>query len=247
MFFVVVPAYNEEKRIEKTVRDYAEYFDHRALILVVVNGCHDRTVEIVRELAGAYQNVKYVEFSEVIGKGGAVQEGFRHIISLSKNTEYEIRDASLIGFVDADEATTPVEYDRLAKQLGDFDGVIGSRFLKESVVSGRSWMRGVVGHLFHWVVRIFFHLPYADTQCGVKMFRAEALKKILPDLRIRNMAFDVEILVVAQKHGLRIKEAATIWDGKPNSGSLGSPFGIIKAGWNMFWTLIFLRKRITSI
>ncbi|HLC99434.1 MAG TPA: glycosyltransferase [Patescibacteria group bacterium] len=239
--FIVIPAYNEGGRIEKTVRDYAGYFGGRAEILVVLNGCRDRTGEIVKKLASEFHNVAYLEFSEAIGKGGAVQEGFRHILVRELGMRNE--ELGLIGFVDADEATKPEEYDRLSKLMGDASGVIGSRFLKDSVVTGRSLVRSVVGHAFHWIVRILFHLPYADTQCGVKIFQQEALRQILPELRIHGMAFDVEMLVVARRHGLRIKEAATVWEGKPNSGSLGSSVSIVKSGWKMFWSLVELRGR----
>lgn len=238
---IIIPAYNEEKRIEKTVRDYAQFFEKRAEILVVMNGCRDKTSEIVRHLTRQCQNVRYLEFSEAIGKGRAVQEGFRYF--LHHDTRYEIRDTSLIGFVDADEATSPEEYDRVARLMGAADGVIGSRFSSKSVVSGRSFLRGIAGHIFHLIVRMLFRLPYRDTQCGLKVFRRSALEKILPELQIPNMAFDVEILLTARKFGLPIKEVATQWSGKPDSGSLGSSTQFLKSGWKMFMTLLSLKRR----
>src|SRR3989338_9304287 len=126
--FIIIPAYNEEKRIEKTVRDYSEYFEERAEILIVLNGCRDKTGEIARDLKKNLSNIEYLEFSEAIGKGRAVQEGFKHAINSNYNllsTTYQ-----LIGFVDADEATSPEEYERLAGLIGEADGVIGSRFLR---------------------------------------------------------------------------------------------------------------------
>lgn len=238
---IIIPAYNEEKRIGKTVGDYAEYFGDQAKILIVLNGCRDKTGDIVRNLKNKYKNIEYIEFSEAIGKGGAVQEGFKHIL----NQGLGIRDKrfQLIGFVDADEATKPEEYERLANLMGEADGVIGSRFLKGARVSGRSVLRNGVGHIFHLIVKGLFNMPYKDTQCGVKIFKVEALERILPELKIKNMAFDVDLLVAARKNGLEIKEIPTIWRGQPASGSLGSPFGIIKNGWKMFWTLINLKNR----
>ena len=240
--FIIIPAYNEEKRIEKTVRDYAEYFKEKAEILIVLNGCRDKTGEIVRDLKKNLSNIEYLEFSEAIGKGAAVQEGFRHI--LSEDTRYKMQDTSLIGFVDADEATSPEEYERLAGLIGEANGVIGSRFLKGAQISGRSFLRNIAGYKFHLIVKILFNLPYKDTQCGVKIFKTAALKKILPELKVSNMAFDVEMLAMAQKYGLKIKEIPTIWNGQPESGALGSPISLIKNGWKMFWTLVELRKRI---
>ena len=240
--FIIIPAYNEEKRIEKTVRDYSEYFEERAEILIVLNGCRDKTGEIARDLKKNLSNIEYLEFSEAIGKGAAVQEGFKHAINSNYNllsTTYQ-----LIGFVDADEATSPEEYERLAGLIGEADGVIGSRFLRGAQVFGRSFLRNIAGYKFHLIVKILFNLPYKDTQCGVKIFKTAALKKILPELKVSNMAFDVEMLAMAQKYGLKIKEIPTIWNGQPESGALGSPISLIKNGWKMFWTLVELRKRI---
>ncbi|TAN58451.1 glycosyltransferase [Patescibacteria group bacterium] len=239
--FIVIPAYNEEKRIEKTVKNYAEYFSDKAKILIVLNGCKDRSSGIVRELAGKYKDIDFIEFSEAIGKGAAVQEGFRHI--LKNDSSFKIHASSLIGFVDADEATSPEEYERLAGLIGEADGVIGSRFLKGAEVFGRSVLRGLVGNGFHLIVKILFNLPYKDTQCGVKIFKAEALGKILPELKVSNMAFDVEMLAIALKRGVKIKEIPTIWNGQPESGALGSPISLFKNGWKMFWTLVELKMR----
>lgn len=240
--FIVIPAYNEEKRIEKTVRDYSEYFKEKAEILIVLNGCRDKTGEIVRNLKKEHSNIEFIEFSEAIGKGTAVRQGFRHV--LKHETWIMKHKTSLIGFVDADEATSPEEYERLGSMIGESDGVIGSRFLKGAKVSGRSFLRNIVGHKFHLIVKILFNLPYKDTQCGVKIFKSEALEKILPELRVSNMAFDVEMLLAARKHGLKLKEVPTIWSGQPESGALGSPISFIKNGWKMFWTLVELKMRI---
>ena len=239
--FIIIPAYNEEKRIEKTVRDYAEYFKEKAEILIVLNGCRDKTGEIVRDLKKNLSNIEYLEFSEAIGKGRAVQEGFRHI--LKNDSSFKFQVSSLIGFVDADEATSPEEYERLAGLIGEANGVIGSRFLKGAQISGRSFLRNIAGYKFHLIVKILFNLPYKDTQCGVKIFKTAALKKILPELKVSNMAFDVEMLAMAQKYGLKIKEIPTIWNGQPESGALGSPISLIKNGWKMFWTLVELKMR----
>ncbi len=240
--FIVIPAYNEEKRIEKTVRDYSDHFKEKAEILIVLNGCSDKTGEIVRGLKKDLVNIEYLEFSEAIGKGKAVHEGFRY--ALNKVSGFKFQDSSLIGFVDADEATSPEEYKRLAGLIGDADGVIGSRFLKGAKVYGRSFLRNIVGYKFHLIVKILFNLPYKDTQCGVKIFKADALKKILPELKVSNMAFDVEMLAIALKYKLKIKEIPTIWNGQPESGALGSPISLIKNGWKMFWTLVELKMRI---
>lgn len=242
--FIVIPAYNEEKRIEKTVRDYSQYFKEQAEILIVLNGCRDKTGEIVRNLKKDLSNIEYLEFSEAIGKGAAVRQGFHRIFN--NDTRCKMQDTSLIGFVDADEATSPEEYERLAGLIGEADGVIGSRFLKGAEVLGRSFLRNIVGYKFHLIVKILFNLPYKDTQCGVKIFKVDALKKILPDLKVNNMAFDVEMLLAARKHNLKVEEISTIWNGQPESGALGSPISLIKNGWKMFWTLIELKTRIKN-
>jgi glycosyltransferase involved in cell wall biosynthesis len=227
---IVIPAHNEEARIKKTLFDYLTYFKEEAEILVVLNGCKDNTLSVVKEVKKAFPRTLKIENLEEASKGGAVRRGFE----LSQN--------DLIGFVDADEATSPKEFEKLINQIDDFDGVIASRSQKGSIAR-MNFARKIVHKVFSWLVRLLFGLPYKDTQCGAKVFNKEAIKKVLPEMKINNMVFDVELLLLLRKYSFRINEAPTIWQGKESSASLGSPNKFLKVSFKMFITLLQLKKR----
>ncbi|MFH0818646.1 MAG: dolichyl-phosphate beta-glucosyltransferase [Patescibacteria group bacterium] len=230
---IIIPAYNEEQRISQTLRDYLIYFSSKkAEIIVVLNGCIDNTIDVVKTFQTQYPDLlKYIEISEAVGKGGAVQAGFKQA------------KGNIIGFVDADESTSPVEYDKLIHALPGNDGVIASRWLKKSIVKERTLLRKITSKLFVSLVKLFFNLPYHDTQCGAKVFTASAINKILPQLEVKNMAFDVELLIACRANDLKIKEVPTFWVDKTSSALLGSKIKLIKSAILMFKTLIKIRKK----
>jgi hypothetical protein len=121
-------------------------------------------------------------------------------------------DADLVGFVDADGATPPSEMLRLVEAAGDCDGAIASRRHPASVLPARRGLaREVTSAGFAFGVRRLFDLPYEDTQCGAKVFRREAMERILPLVSSRDFLFDVDVLLVAQRLGCRIATVPTIW------------------------------------
>ena len=85
-------------------------------------------------------------------------------------------------------------------------------------------------------------MPFSDTQCGAKLFKRQSLMKILPQLKETGMAFDVELLYVAYKNNLKIKEVPTVWVDQPGSPSLGSPFRVFSKGIKMIKTLFKIKK-----
>ncbi len=202
---LIIPAYNEEKRITKTAKAYYAYLQKNFPdfeLIIVCNNCSDNTPEIVQRLSKKLEKLKYLNFSYYTGKGGAVVEGF-------KKAHYE-----LVGFVDADNSTTPEEFDKLVRAI-EKDGVdcaFGSRALRESVlIIKQPFHRRLSGRMFSIIVRLLFGLGVKDTQCGAKLFKKYAIKKILPELRIKGFAFDVEILWKLKKHGFTYKEIPIAW------------------------------------
>jgi len=129
MLSIIIPAYNEEKRIGRTLENYANFFNSAYKedyeILVVLNGCEDGTLDVVRMYCKKYHQIKFIEYKERIGKGGAIIEGFKHA------------KGKLIGFVDADMATKPHSFNNLILEMEDNDGVIASRYLPGSVIITR--------------------------------------------------------------------------------------------------------------
>lgn len=226
---IVVPACNEEHRIESTLRDYCMHFADSAVIVVVANGCTDATAEIVRQLQTQMPNLRLIEISGRIGKGGAVRVG------LATAAEH------YAGFTDADGSTPAAEFMRLyehCKQSGA-DAVIGSRWLPGArLTPAQPILRRFASRVFNAVVRVLFGLPFADTQCGAKIFKRSALSEILHSLEAADFAFDIEVLWRLIKHGFRVREIPTVW-----SDRCASTVTLLPAAGRMLATIARMRLR----
>ncbi len=226
---LIVPAYNEEHRIRPMLLEYLEYFNDDLAITVVLNGCTDNTKIVVETLQQKYPNrLSLLEFKEAIGKGKAVIEGWKHAT------------APILGFVDADASTSANEFEKILHSLNEYDGIIGSRFMKGGIVINRqSPLRTIMSRFFAYTVKFIFHLPYADTQCGAKIFRRETVLPILDTLKESSMVFDVELLWKLKK--ANIAEIPTYWVDKEGSSSLGKPIKFFKTGIEMVTALFRIR------
>jgi glycosyltransferase involved in cell wall biosynthesis len=208
---LLIPAYNEESRIEPVLRDYGRYFQEhytgKFQLVVVLNGCRDNTLGVVQRVAREFSFISCLEFKEPIGKGGALIEGLK-LAPL----------ADLVGYVDADGATSPKAFLDLVKQIGAADCVIGSRWIQGAVLHvEQSSRRQFASRVFHFIVERLFHMGIRDTQCGAKVMRREAVEKIHPYLRIADMAFDLNLLYSLKRAGFRIREVPTEWTDKIGS------------------------------
>lgn len=227
---LLIPAYNEEHRIEPVLRDYARYFQEQYRgnfhLVVVLNGCRDNTMGVVQRVAKEYPAISAVEFAEPIGKGGALIEGLR----LAAPGE-------LIGYVDADGATPPRAFHDLVKRIGEADCVIGSRWVSGAVLHvEQSGKRRFVSRGFHLIVEILFGMHIRDTQCGAKVMRREAVDKIHSALRIADMAFDINLLYSLHREGYRILEVPTEWTDK-----IGSKVNLVRTSTVMFLSALRIR------
>jgi glycosyltransferase involved in cell wall biosynthesis len=208
---LLIPAYNEEARIEPVLRDYARFFKEnyrgKFQIVVVLNGCRDNTLGVVQKVAKDFFSVSYLDFLEAIGKGGALIEGL-------KLAPF----ADLIGYVDADGATPPNAYWELVKKIGAADCVIGSRWLPGAVIHQlQTGNRQFASRVFHFIVQTLFWMNIRDTQCGAKVMKRVVAEKVHPFLRIADMAFDINLLVVIKRSGFKILETPTEWTDKAGS------------------------------
>lgn len=232
---IIIPAYNEEKRIGRTLEEYSNFFQNlkkkRILdseILVVINNTTDRTEEIVKEWQKKYKIIKYLNLKPG-GKGFAIIEGFKEALKDKKNT--------LIGFVDADLATMPSAYYDLIKNIGNYEGIIASRYVSGAIVRPKqSLARIFVSRVFNFLIRVLFLMPYYDTQCGAKIFKRQVIERIIHKLGITQWAFDVDLLYHAKKEGFKVKEHMTIWADKDYS-----KINFMKAGPRMALAIIRLR------
>jgi glycosyltransferase involved in cell wall biosynthesis len=197
---LLVPAYNEEKRIEPVLREYAAYFQQsyqgKFQLVVVLNGCTDNTLAVVRRVAAEFPTVSALEFREPIGKGGALIEGLK-LAPL----------ADVIGYVDADGASPPRAFHDLVKLLDGADCAIGSRWLPGARLhQAQTRLRRFTSRCFHLVVEICFRMHIKDTQCPCKAMRRAAVEKIHSTLRIADLAFDVNLLVSLKRAGFTVLE-----------------------------------------
>ena len=208
---LLVPAYNEERRIEPVLRDYAAFFARnysgKFQMVVVLNGCTDNTLGVVQKVAAEFPVIRALEFKEPIGKGGALIEGLK----LAAH-------ADLIAYTDADGATPPGALLALVRHMDQADCVVGSRWLPESIIhQSQTGSRRFASRVFHFIVQFFFRLNIHDTQCGAKVVKREVIEKIHPNLRIADMAFDINLLVAIKQAGYRIREVPTEWTDQAGS------------------------------
>ncbi len=201
---VVIPAYNEEVRLVPTLARIKEYLagqSYSSEILVVDNGSRDRTSEVARE-AG----VEVIEEPQR-GKGAAVRTGM-----LAARGEH-------ILFSDADLSTPIAEVEGLMAELqGGCDVAIASRGLPESKLPVRQpWYRELVGRAGNVLVRLVAVRGIADTQCGFKLFPRAIARRLFGAQLMTGIAFDMEILFLAQRSGMKIAEVPVTWIDSPET------------------------------
>ena len=204
-FLLLIPAYNEQDRIEATLRRYVEVFEERVpgqyTIQVILNGCRDRTLEIVQRFGEKHNGVGILNFPERIGKGGALIRGIQ-----------AAPEVDWIGYVDADGATDPEEFLRLLALCRDEDCVIGSRWLPGAVLHRQQTMtRQIASRGFNFIVQILFRLGVKDTQCPAKVLSRRATSAVQARLCIADLAFDVNLLYAVKRAGFAIREEPTEW------------------------------------
>lgn len=201
---VVIPAYNEENRLGPTVARIQGYLagqSYTSDILVVNNASTDRTGEVARATG-----VKVIDEPRR-GKGAAVRSGM-----LAALGDYVL-------FSDADLSTPIEEVEKLLASVRErYDIAIASRGLPESnIVKRQPWYRELVGRLGNVLVRMAAVRGIADTQCGFKLFPREVAQRLFRVARLTGAAFDVEVLFIAQRHGLKIAEVPVTWIDSPDT------------------------------
>ncbi len=209
---VIIPAYNEEKRLPKTLEEIDKYLrkqDYDYEILVVNDGSKDKTVEIAKGLISKIKNLIVTGYKKNRGKGYAVRFGM-----LEAKGDYRL-------FTDADNSTSIDHVEKIWPEFKKgFDVIIGSRDIKGAVLDPpQPWIRKLIlGEGFKLYRKIIIGLRgIEDTQCGFKCFTKKATEKIFQKCRINRFAFDPEILVIAKKLGYEIKEIPIYWKNDPES------------------------------
>ena len=206
---IVVPAYNEERRIGPCIARLLQALPGLVPsweIVIADDGSQDRTREIVEAEARNEPRIRLLALPHH-GKGEAVRRGL-----LEAQGEWRY-------IADADLATPPDNLTRFLAHTQEADSalVIGSREAPGSTRLDEPWIRHWIGRFFNWFVRLLVVPAISDTQCGFKLFSARAVGLICPYLTIQGFAFDVEMLALARRAGLSIREVGVTWDGNQES------------------------------
>ncbi len=205
---VVIPAYNEEKKLEPSLQRITEYLEKNFKdyeVLLIDDGSKDTTVEIANKFKE--KKVKIIQNPKNMGKGFSVKLGMI-------NAKYDP-----ILFSDADLATPIEETEKfLATIQKGYDVVVASRNIEGAKITvEQPKYRQVLGKAFPLIVKNMILPDFKDTQCGFKMFKKNAARKIFPRQTIQRWAFDVEVMFIAKKLGYKIKELPVTWTDKGDS------------------------------
>jgi len=243
---LVIPAYNEEERITKTLDETIEYFEGRKEkskiskgskpfdyeFVIVDDGSKDKTEQIVLQYAKKVPHIKIrvIKLPKNLGKGGAVREGM-----LNAYGRYML-------MMDADGATDISDVEPLEKKMSEIEDcelgiVIGSRaHLVEKAKAERKWYRNIPMYVFHILVYILCVRGIKDTQCGFKLFTRKSAQAIFSNLHILRWGFDVEALFIARCLNIPIAEIAVNWTEVP-----GSKLNVLIASIQMARELVMIR------
>ncbi|MDP2930241.1 MAG: glycosyltransferase family 2 protein [bacterium] len=215
---IIIPAYNEEKRLPKTLEAIDFYMRQQSYsyeIIVVNDGSKDQTSQVVGERVSHIAKLRMVDNKENHGKGYVVRQGMT-----------EARGDFRI-FTDADNSTSIEQIEKIWAGFNNgFDVVIGSRDIKGAVfVVKQAWWRRLIGDVGNLVIRALISLwGIPDTQCGFKGFTKEAAGKIFSHCIINRWAFDIEVLALAKKFNFKIKQVPVVWENNVESRVRPSDF-----------------------
>lgn len=210
---IVIPAFEEEIRIDGSIREICRYLIETKLsseLIVVDDGSKDSTVKTAETAAAEFPDVpsRIIGYGQNRGKGFAVRTG---LLAAS---------ADIALFTDADLSTPIEEMHKLIDPIRNdkADITFGSRALDRSLIgTHQPWRREQGGKVFNLVVRTLTGLPFWDTQCGFKAFDLTKFRPLLDLMQIERFAFDVEFLYVAKRHGLRMEEIPVRWNNDDRS------------------------------
>ncbi|RMG43435.1 MAG: glycosyltransferase family 2 protein [Candidatus Dadabacteria bacterium] len=234
---VIIPAFNEAKRIPSTLLDITTFAKKHNLnleIIVVDDGSSDETVEVVNEFARFAPEVRVISLPENKGKGCAVKTGMQSA------------SGSLVMFADADGSTPFKEVIRLKTAIDNgADLAIGSRALfSEDTEVKTAWYRKYLGRMFNLCVNMLVLPGIADTQCGFKLFKKDVARILFEHQTSDGFSFDVEILYLARKAGFKIAEIPVNWENVP-----GSKVNLLLDAFKMFLDIVkfkFIHRNVSA-
>jgi len=204
---IIIPAFNEEKTLKKTVFDIQQYLSKTRIqyeIIIIDDGSIDSTYSVSKKLEN--KDIKIFKNIKNKGKGFSIKKGIR-----KAKKDY-------ILFMDADNATRIIELDNFEKLIKKYQIIFGSRALKNSkIIIHQPKLRETYGKFYNFIIRILFNIKIKDTQCGFKFFERKTAEKIFEKITSDRWCFDTEIFVIAKKNKIKYKEMPITWKNNKNS------------------------------
>ncbi|HOK40291.1 MAG TPA: glycosyltransferase family 2 protein [bacterium] len=207
---IIIPCYNEERRIPKTLDKISFYIQKKEeetdkylfQIIVIDNNSTDGTINKLKEKQANFNDYLIIIANEYKGKGWAIKKGVLN------------SDGDIILFTDADLSTPIEELDKALVEIekNGADIVIASRQHKESqILKRQNYMRETMGKIFNKIMNLILNTGFKDTQCGFKVFKKDVALKLFNLSQIKGFAFDAEIIFLAEKIGYKIVEIPVVW------------------------------------
>lgn len=224
---IIIPAHNEERRLPQTLEQVVNFVGGQAFeteILVVENASQDRTFEVAAESAKRHPMVQVLH-DDLPGKGRAVQKGM-----LAATGSYRF-------FADSDFSMPVSEISRFIPPAIDIPIAIGSREAPGAIRYNEPAYRHITGRVFNNLIRALVLPALHDTQCGFKMFRADAAQDLFNSQTLMGWSFDVELLYIANRRHYPIVEIPIPWYFNPES-----KINILRDSWRMFLELLQIRR-----
>lgn len=223
---IIIPAYNEEKRLPETLKKVREYLVKQSYdfeIIVINDGSSDDTARVIKYLIRNWHGFRQISYEPNHGKGYAVKTGM-----LAARGDYAL-------LMDADNSTDISEVEKFWPYKEKFEVIIGSRYLKKDSIKIKQPLgRRIVSRLGNFLVRTMLGIHSVDTQCGFKMFSAIARQNIFPLQQVERWGFDMEILAIAILKGYEIKEIAVDWyDAEGSQVKKGAAIKTLKELWQI--------------
>lgn len=209
---IALPVYNEEKQLQDNIRKITAYLNktelyaYRIKLTIVDNASTDKTPVIAKDLAEKNKDISYLRL-EKKGRGRALRNCW--LQSHAQILSYMDIDLS------ADLKYLPQIFSPLAKKEAEI--VIGSRLAPGSRVQGRTWVRELMSRGYNLLIRLFFRVSFKDAQCGFKALTKDAFQLLEPKIVNNQWFFDSELLIIAEKMKLKIKEVPIFWRDDPES------------------------------
>ncbi len=201
---IVVPAHNEETRLPPSlaqINAYLQQQDYSCEVIIVENGSKDRTFEVAREFADAFDHIRVIQSPDNLrGKGLAVKQGM-----LAAEGDWRF-------ICDADLSMRIEDISRfLPPESNGFDLIIASREAPGAQRVDEPEFRHMIGRVNNWIIKAAALDDFEDTQCGFKMFNRSAALDLFGVQKMNGIGFDVELLYIAKRRGYKIKEVPITW------------------------------------